>query len=184
MNAPPSIRLLPLRFDVLPLREELRAHAALWGEHTWRTEHPKSPHREAQDIWLRYNSLKRLGPRFNEAHESEWYPSIAKLPAARALAEHMFDGVNGLTLGGVLLTKVPAGSQVYPHADRGWHAEHYEKFAIQVAGNDEQFFCYGDGCLSPQTGQSFWFENQSPHWVVNESDEDRITLICCIRRIH
>jgi hypothetical protein len=184
MTALPSIHLLPLRFDVAPLTHELDAHSDLWGQHKWRTEHPQSPHREARDIWLRYAPLRNLGPHFNDPHESEWYPAIAKLPAARVLAEDMFERVNGETLGGVLLTKVPAGSQVYPHADRGWHAEHYEKFAIQVAGNKEQFFCYGDGCLSPETGESFWFENQSPHWVVNESGEDRITLICCIRRVH
>jgi hypothetical protein len=179
-----NIRLLPMRFDVAPLSAELTRHPELWNEHPFRTEHPRSPHREAADIWLRYNALEHLGPHFNDPHESVWYQSIAKLPAARVLAEDMFEAVDGFTLGGVLLTKIPAHAQVYPHADNGWHATWYSKYAIQIAGNDRQAFCFGDGCLSPLTGESFQFENQAPHWVRNDSDEDRITLICCIRRTH
>jgi hypothetical protein len=173
-----------MRFDVAPLAAELAMHPKLWDEHKFRTEHPASPHREASDIWLRYNDLKHFGSHFNDAHESVWYPAIAKVPAARVLAEAMFETVGGFTLGGVLVTKIPAGKQVYPHVDRGWHAEHYEKYAIQIAGNDGQRFCFAGETLSPLTGQAFWFENQSPHWVTNDSDEDRITMICCIRRSH
>lgn len=87
-------------------------------------------------------------------------------------------------MGGVLITRIPAGKQVYPHIDEGWHAGHYEKFAIQVKGNKEQAFCFNKESLSPETGDVFWFRNDVPHWVTNFSEEERITLICCIRRAH
>lgn len=92
--------------------------------------------------------------------------------------------VGGKELGGVLITKIPAGKQVYPHVDGGWHAEHYEKFAILVQGNPEQEFCFESSALRCREGDSFTFDNHFPHWVTNDSPEDRITLIICIRRAH
>jgi len=179
-----NIGFLPTRFDVASLTAELAAHPEVWGQYPWRTEHPRSPHREASDVWVRYNALERLGPHFNDAHEAQWYPVCDLLPAAKRLASEVAQTMGATSLGGVLITKVPAGKQIYPHIDLGWHALHYEKIAVQIAGNDKQAFCFEDGHVSAQPGQSYWFNNQATHWVTNESDEDRITFICCIRRVH
>ena len=178
-----NIRLLPERYDVAPLRAELAAHPNIWGRYPWRTEHPRSPHRDATDIWVRYNSIENLGPRFNDEHEPIWYPVCESIPAAKALALQVFESVGG-KFGGVLITKIPPAKQVYPHIDMGWHALYYEKIAIQVQGNERQAFHFEDGSLSPKSGASFWFNNQASHWVTNDSDEDRISLIVCIRRTH
>ncbi len=84
-------------------------------------------------------------------------------------------------IGGVLVTRIPAGKQVYPHKDFGWHAEHYEKYAVQIRGNRNQKFCFEDSELVTESGDLFTFVNQHGHWVTNPSDEPRITLICCLR---
>lgn len=180
----PNISFLEATFDVNPLRAQLEAKPHLWNQHRWRTEHARSPHREVSDIWVRYNSIENIGPHFNDPHESVWYPVIEDLPAARSLSEQMMQVIGGQKLGGVLITQVPAGKQVYPHIDAGWHALHYEKFAIQVAGTMDQAFCFEREELCALPGQSYQFNNQERHWVRNESDEDRITLIICIRRSH
>lgn len=173
-----SISSLDWHFDVAELREAL--HDAPWDRHRWRTEHPRSPHREASDIWLRYNSIENFGPSFNDEHDSVWYPDIPL--AARALAEKVAAQFGVTALGGVLLTKIPAGKQIYPHIDRGWHAEHYEKLAVLIEGNTDQAFCYADGEFRCAAGDAFTFNNQDCHWVLNPTDEDRVTLIVCARR--
>jgi hypothetical protein len=182
MQAQPNIRLLAERFDVLPLIQQLYEHPDLWDRYPWRTEHPKSPHREVSDIWVRYNAIENMGPHFNEPHVAVWYPVCEVLPAAKQLALEVKEAFGAHALGGVLLTRIPASKQVYPHADGGWHATHYEKVAVQIAGNERQAFCFDGSSVSALPGESYLFNNQAPHWVRNDSDEDRITLICCIRR--
>jgi len=179
-----NIRLLHEDFDIAPLAAQLAAHPEVWNQYRWRTESAKSPHREASDIWVRYNALENFGPHFNDAHDSVWYPVIEKLPAAVNLAHEVMERLDADYLGGILITKIPAGKQVYPHSDQGWHALHYQKIAVQIAGNDKQAFCFEDGRVSAKPGQSYWFNNQATHWVTNRSAEDRMTFICCIRRIH
>lgn len=180
----PNISLLDARFDVGPLLADLAAHPEVWNEHRWRTKHPRSPHREVSDIWARYNALANMGPSFNGPHEAVWYPVIEKLPSVKTLVFDVMRMVEGERLGGVLITKVPSGKQVHPHVDGGWHALHYEKFAIQLAGNLEQSFCFENERLSALPGELYQFNNQAPHWVLNPTSADRVTLIICIRRDH
>jgi aspartyl/asparaginyl beta-hydroxylase (cupin superfamily) len=90
--------------------------------------------------------------------------------------------VGGKQLGGVLITRIPSGGEVQPHVDHGWHAGHYEKFAVQLRGNQEQAFCFEDAELRPEPGDLYTFDNARLHWVTNDSDSERITLIVCIRR--
>lgn len=179
-----NIQLLPKRFDIAPLRAELSAHPEVWNQHRWRTEHPRSPHREVDDIWVRYNTIENLGPHFNDPHEAVWYPVVEKIPAAKVLAESVLTEVGEKGLGGVLITRVPAGKQVYPHVDQGWHAVSHDKYAVQIAGNADQSFCFEDATLSALPGELYQFNNQAPHWVLNPTTEDRITLIVCVRRVH
>jgi len=179
-----NINLLPHKFDVTPLIEQLAAHPEVWNEYRWRTEHPRSPHREAHDIWARYNAIENLGPYFNDPHEAVWYPVVEKIPSIKPLVFEVMQAVNGEKLGGVLITRIPAGKQVYPHVDQGWHALHYEKFAVQLCGTSEQAFCFPGENLSAFPGEMYWFNNQACHWVVNPSDVDRVTLIICIKRSH
>lgn len=177
-----NIAALPFSLNVEPLRRELAEHPEAWNEHRFRTEHPRSPHRECADVWCRYNALENYGPRFNDEHEAVWYPVTEKLPAVRDLTDAVLACVGGEHLAGVLITKVPAGKQVYPHSDRGWHAESFEKFAVLIDGNRQQSFCFEDMEHRCAAGDCFTFNNQAVHWVLNPSAEDRVTLIICARR--
>ncbi len=109
---------------------------------------------------------------------------IESLPACRELIDEVVRHCELANLGGVLITKIPPGKQVYPHQDHGWHAEHYEKFAVLLEGNKEQAFCYDDGEYRCGRGEAWTFNNQATHWVKNDSGIDRITLIVCGRRDH
>ncbi len=176
-----NISALPCAFNVEPLRAELEAHPEAWDRHRWRTEHPRSPHRECSDIWCRYNAIENYGPRFNDEHEGVWYPVAEQLPSAREISEAL-SAIRGQKLAGVLLTKVPARKQVYPHIDRGWHAESTDKVGVLIEGNRLQRFCFEGVAHGCEEGECFWFANQAPHWVLNDTDQDRVTLIVCLRR--
>jgi hypothetical protein len=175
---------LSRKFDVADVVDRIHANPQLWNLHTLRTVEYAGPHSQVSDIWVRYNAMENYDGdrvRFNDAHESSWYEA-ADILRVKPLVMDLFSFVGGTRLGGVLITKIPAGGKCLPHVDRGWHATYYEKYAISLAANDGQAFCFDGQRHICRTGESFWFENQYTHWVDNDSDEDRMTLICCIRR--
>ena len=165
------IRALPVRFDVSDVQQELKT--ATWNAHGARTK--SGPHRECDDIWVRYASG---AVRADGSFDCDWWQEF---PATMDLCHAVTSLVEAQELGGVLITRIPAGKQVYPHADFGWHAEHYDKFAVQIHGNKEQSFCFEDCELRPETGDLYTFVNQRKHWVLNPSSQPRVTLIVCAR---
>lgn len=171
------IKLLASALNVQPLLWALQSHPELWNQNPMRTEHPDSPHHGLSDIWARYAAPGVDG---SQPHESIWYPCADLLPV-RDLVYPLMSAAFGDQLGGVLITKIPAGKQCRPHKDPGWHARYYQKFAIQVQSHPRQAFCFDNVELVTKPGDLFWFDNSQTHWVTNESDQDRITLIACIR---
>lgn len=180
----PRIFALGVRLPVDALVSAIESHPELWNQHRLRTQQYEGPHSQVSDIWVRYNAWENFsGDReaFNGPHDAVWYPSADLLPV-RGLVMDLMHEVHGTRLGGVLITKIPAHGQCAAHVDRGWHATHFEKFAVQLAANDRQAFCFESESLVTRPGDVFWFDNSYTHWVTNDSDEDRVTLICCIRR--
>jgi hypothetical protein len=178
------LAMMPFKFDVRPLVAELGWHHELWNDFDLRTNHPQSPHRELDDIIVRYNArLNFEGDRqaFNGPHNSVWWPSIEKLPSVRDIVWDLMREVEGERLGMVLITRIPAGKQCYPHVDNGWHAGHYDKYAVQLAAAPGQSFHVENESLSAVPGECYRFDNSRPHWVINDSDQDRMTMIVCIR---
>jgi len=178
------IRGLASGFAVAPLVKQIEENPQVWNTHRMRTELYGTPHNGVSDIWIRYNDWRNFTgdiAEFNGPHISTWYPVCDILTEARPLVEKVVEIAGKETLGGVLITKVPPGGSVKPHIDQGWHAGHYEKFAVQLKGNKEQAFCFGDSSLSPLPGDIYTFDNSKLHWVTNDSDEDRMTMIVCLR---
>lgn len=178
------IAKLGVRFDVERLRNQLSASPGIWNTIPYRTRFEGSPHREVDDVWVRYNALENFtgdGVRFNAPHSSVWYPVVEKVPEAKLLAISLFHELEAERLGGVLITRIPPGSQVYPHIDPGWHARFYEKFVIQIDSAPGQKFCFEDGGLEAEPGECYQFDNAFTHWVVNPTDHQRISLIICLR---
>lgn len=182
-----SIEHVASGFDVGPLIQQLERNPDVWDRHTLRTQgYDTTPHKAVSDVWVRFRDWSEFdgdaASFANGEHESVWYPCVHQIPAAWSLARRVYRHVGGKQLGGVLITRIPPGGEVKPHSDHGWHAEHYEKFAVQVKGNKEQAFCFEDGELRPLPGDLYTFQNDRTHWVVNPSAEERITLIVCVRR--
>jgi hypothetical protein len=128
--------------------------------------------------------LGRSLAEFNDEHVSVWYPVASVVPQLKDVVGEVLAELPPSLLGGVLVTRIPPGGYVAPHIDRGWHAEFYnQKYAVQLLGHPEQAFCFRNASLSPATGDVFWFDNQRTHWVVNNSDQDRMTMIICTREV-
>lgn len=185
MTLPQPIRLIERGLDVAPLLAEIDAHPEAWNRYTARTAIRYGPHAQVSDIWVRYNDIANFTgdlAAFNAPHEAVWYPVAQQIPSVVTLVNEVVRRVAGKRLGGVLITRIPPGGRVEPHVDRGWHAEFYEKFAVQLRGNAQQAFCFEDAELRPEPGDLYTFDNSRLHWVVNDSAEERMTLIICIKR--
>jgi hypothetical protein len=178
------IGLRPHKFDVKPIQAELEAHPELWDEYKGRLNHPRSPHRNTHDIWLRFSeaNLHDKDNKDNGPHKSVWYPASDKLPLTKALAEEMFRLSEGKELGGILIVRIPGGKEVYPHVDLNWHAQYYEKFVVQIEGDPKQEFAFEDGSLSAVSGESYWIDNSVPHWVTNPVNRNWTNLTVCYRK--
>ncbi len=136
---------------------------------------------------MRYNAWENYDPAtgldaFNDPHESVWYPVANEIPELRLVTNDLLSYLPPVELGGIIITKIPPGCLVQPHVDAGWHATYYhDKYALQLKGNMDQAFNFQDASISALPGQVYWFDNSRLHWVTNDSDEDRITMIICTR---
>jgi len=173
-----KIERLAQGINVSPMLWALQSHPELWNVNPRRTEDPRSPHHGISDIWVRY-----ADPAVDDSkpHDSVWLPAAEVLPV-RELVFPLFNAVRGTKLGGILITHIPPGREVKPHVDTEWHAKHYQKFAIQIQSAPGQMFCFEDEELEAMPGDVYTFDNQFKHWVTNQTNYDRITLIACIRK--
>jgi hypothetical protein len=162
--------------NVQPLLWALQANPHLWNEHSQRTKLADSPHREVDDIWVRYAEGGITG----EPHDSVWYACADLLPV-REIVYPLMSMVDGERLGGVLITRIRPGKSCYPHIDHGWHARYYTKVAVQIQSAPGQFFSFEGERLESRPGDIYTFDNSFEHWVTNDTDHDRITLIACIK---
>lgn len=172
------IAKLPIRFDVGPMQAALAAHPELWDQNTQRTAAEDSPHYGLSDIWARFADPATM--REDGSHDSVWYEPARLLPV-REIVFPLMAAVRGTRLGGVLITRIKPGQVCKPHTDPGWHARYYQKFAVQIEAAPEQAFHFHGHSLVTEPGDVFWFDNSHEHWVTNDSQRDRITMIVCIR---
>ncbi|MFZ6874223.1 aspartyl/asparaginyl beta-hydroxylase domain-containing protein [Undibacterium sp. Di27W] len=172
------------RINILPLQMSLIRQPELFGKRTFRSDSYASPHLQMTDIWVRYNAydnLQKDQDKFNDVHDSVWYPEASAIPQIRPIVNWLMSHVEGERLGGILITKIPPGGRIESHVDSGWHAEYYEKYYIPIQNDEGAIFGFEDGVIEPSLGEVYWFSNRRPHWVINNSKRDRIALIICIR---
>lgn len=163
---------------------ELDTRDDLWSANPQRLI-DQGPHRETDDIWVRYRNLAELtGPdSFREPHLSIWYPAWHALPSLRSITFALSALVGSVHMGGILITRIPPGATVYPHDDRGtWHSEyHNAKVWIPLRANDRCFNHCEDETVVMEPGSAYSFNNLTTHSVENRGDTERIALICCFR---
>ena len=187
--------LVGVNFNVLPYMAQLNAHPELWEQSRDFRKVPRyngelSPHRESHDIWVRHQNYEALGEYDTEEGResimksaiSEWYPESLKLPAAVDMAEAVCRHLSAIQLGGHYVIKIPAGKKVYPHSDWSWHSTYYNKYMVILKTQPGVVFGWErSGNLIPLTGDLWNFENDTNHWVYNDSDEDMLIATFSVR---
>ena len=171
---------------VQPILFALARQPGLWDQHTLRTQHPATPHRQVSDIWLRFADLTPYQqPEATrgvvDEHESVWYEAAAALPEVRPHLFALMALVQGERLGRVLITRLSPGCRIAPHVDGGSHAAYYERFHLSLQCAPEALFRCGDEVVWMQPGELWWFQNSLEHEVWNESTQDRLTLIMDVK---
>ena len=187
--------LVGVNFNVLPYMAQLNAHPELWEQSRDFRKVPRyngelSPHRESHDIWVRHQNYEALGEYDTEEGResimksaiSEWYPESLKLPAAVDMAEAVCRHLSAIQLGGSYVIRIPAGKKVYPHSDWSWHSTYYNKYRVILKTQPGVVFGWErSGNLIPLTGDLWNFENDTNHWVYNDSDEDMLIATFSVR---
>jgi hypothetical protein len=175
--------------NVAPLLAQIEAHPALWDSINFRKIAPGTAHSRMSDIWIRYNDITKFPEGdlrgLSEEHVPVWYPAWHVLPALHPIVFGLMSAVRGEMVGGVLITRIPPGEGIAPHADASWHVSYYDKFYVCLKSKPGADFVCEDKAgierCNPIPGDIHLFDNRKMHWVENKSDDDRMTLIVCIR---
>ena len=176
------INKMGINFDVSKLKVWLEG-CDLWGEYPQRGL-GDSPHREMTDIWARFKNPEECmksgdWSSFMLEHDSEWLKDI---PYIKNICNAIMEKTEGERLGGVLITKLPPGKEIEAHIDQGWHAEYYDKYLVSIKNGKGARFCFDSVEVTPKEGDVYAFRNDVSHWVTNDSEEDRIAMIICIKQ--
>lgn len=180
-----NFQLLATGVDVIPLAHAIMLNPHLWNADKLRTTHELTPHKQVDDIWLRFQDLepyKSDEGKIIDEHESIFYPAWNGLPQARPLVFDLLRRVEGTRLGRVLITRLSPGKQIEPHVDGGSHAAYYSRYHIVLRGLPGSLFRCGAEKICMQTGELWWFDNSIEHEVINNSADDRIHLIVDIKQ--
>lgn len=168
--------------DVLPLQLELQRNAALWDSNPYRRDYPGSPHAAMTDITARYMPADEItmSSRSSE-HRNVFWPAWYALPSLRPLVFALMARVQAVELGSVLITRLPPGATILPHADDGgWAPVYYNTKAHLTVAGRALVRCAEDACVF-ETGTIWSFDNTLEHSVENDGEADRISVIVSMR---
>lgn len=166
--------------DTMPLLHAVQTQPELWNAETIRTTYAATPHREADDILLRFNDYGQPGEVVNDIVCTN-RPALAALPQARPLIFGLMRQVEAEALGRVIITRLKPGGQIYPHRDGGAPVQYFKRYQIALKSEPGVRFRAGEECVQMLTGDIWWFDNAQEHAVENNSAHDRIAMIVDVR---
>jgi hypothetical protein len=169
--------------NVQPLLHNLQRRPELWNENRLRKDFPDSPHREVDDIWLRFQEAHEGDDLAFPIHklESVNWPAFRDLPSARPMIFGLMAFVEGERLGRVMITRLAPGKVIYPHIDGGDYASYYGRYHVVLQALPGCATRSGTETVVMGPGEVWWFDNLQEHEVINQSADDRIVMIVDIR---
>lgn len=195
-----NFQLMARDVNITALMNQVARNKQLWNANDIRTKFPGSPHKEVDDIWIRFNDtgvydkdrdmfVARTGGQVTvssiaDDHESINYEAFHVLSEAQDLIFNLMRVVKGERLGRVLVTRLAPGGRIAPHVDGGAHAEYYDRYHLVLMGYPGSIFRCGDEQVQMLSGEVWWFDNAVEHEVINNSADDRIHIVIDIRTAH
>ena len=169
--------------NTLPVMTELQRQPALWNAYDIRKTFPGTPHAAMDDIWVRGTPRDALGDptSHKRAFTPEFWPAWRDLPSLRSIVFAMMGQAQAVQLGSILITRLPPGGEILPHADTdSWHAAFFNaKWHLTLAG--QSLSQCGDETVTMRTGEVWTFPNDIIHSVENPGSVDRIVMIVAMR---
>ena len=179
--------------DTMPLVAAISRQPELWSEDTYLRQYPQGPFGDTDTIMLRFpkqvvlKSEKQLErykanrlPGYDQ-HESIFYPAWNLLPEAHQHVFALMSVVRGVRLGRVMINRVRPGGRIYRHADTPEHTARWRRHHLVLHGRPGSTLSVADEAIPMLTGMLFWFDNREEHEVINNSDDDRISMVIDIQ---
>lgn len=167
--------------DVIPLLNALAQRPELWNEYTLRTDHPESPHRDADDVWVMFNEVPDDPAAVVDDIDVIPYPAWREIPLLRPLVLDLMRRVEGVRLGRVIISRLGPGATIPEHVDQGAPATYYTRYHLALQSSPGANNISGGETVCYRPGEFWWFDNRAPHSVVNNSADDRIVIIMDVR---
>lgn len=163
------------------LLEEINSQPTLWKDHEERQTFPGTAHSETETIYLRWANEFSFEAVFKSI-EAVDYGALDLLPTAKELILKAIAAAEIKELGRVIITKLSPNGFIDPHTDDGVYADYFERFHIPLQSYDGNYFFVENKDAEGEfaymkPGELWWFNHKKKHWVVNNSDHDRIHLI-------
>jgi GNAT superfamily N-acetyltransferase len=174
-----NFQLLARGLHVYEFLHQLEANPQLWDINRLRTTHEKTAHSQVNDIWIRFNALDENAS--VDDMGAIWYDAAKILTEAPRHLYGLMSACWGDRMGRAIITKLAPGKQITRHIDYGSPVSHYQRFHLCLKNRPGAVFYCGDESFEPLPGDLFIFDNSKPHWVENNSDDDRITFIMDVR---
>jgi hypothetical protein len=165
--------------DVLPLLMALQMRPGLWDQHRFRTTRPGTAMSECSDVLLRYTAPEHLEDNDNNT-EPVAYPAWSELPQARPIVFDLMRRMEAVSLGRIIISRLPPGGRIAAHADVGnAYVEQPDVMRLHVAlqGLPGSLYHCGGETVQMLSGQVFWFQHREMHSVENGSADARIHLM-------
>jgi hypothetical protein len=86
-------------------------------------------------------------------------------------------GAGKVEIGRFFFSKLKAKSNVDLHTDSGKYFSYYDRFHFTVTAANENVFIMRDQECILDNDSLYWVNNHVPHWLANNSNEDRINII-------
>jgi len=158
-----------------------------WKDQTFRQATPGSPHHDTEAILLR-GPAEPAAANWLEDIEQGDYPILDQFKSARSLLLRIRGALAPFTenrtpeLGKAMLVSLRPGGVVDWHTDEGPYAEMHDRFHMCLVPSSGALCIYGAEPVNMAVGMLNWVNNRVPHSAINLGTNNRIHLICDIRK--
>jgi hypothetical protein len=169
-----NFRVVMSGLDVQPLLRQIGEHPELWNTNSARTSQFATVHYNVDDIILRYPGSGKEN--WNEV-------PFSVLTEAQDIVFALVGITRCELLGRVVISRLGPGQQIPPHDDHlpGGRPMFYQRYQVPLVSAEGVLFHCADETVHMAPGDIYWFANTRLHAVVNNSAEDRLSMIVDIR---